>query len=177
MSLLQSKPKWTEVIHSLCLINITGYITSNLTVVVIDIIPFTCMILLCCIQLAIFTSRRYFNYRSISSSHVKELKEPFVPYLPAHRQHMQQQMVSTSLKTRDSIPSLSAPIVSLMGLSQQLEHVCVVHPLAEECRSNKLRVLHKQKNLYLYSFELQEVTAAEHVLQYLSYWLLCFHDL
>ena len=109
---------------------------------------------------------------SISSSHVKELKEPFVPYLPAHRQHVQQQMASTSLKIRDSVPSLSAPIASLMGLSQQLEHVCVVHPLAEECRSNKLRALHKQNNnSYLYSFELQEVTAAEHVLQYLSYWL------
>ena len=62
MSLLRSKPRWTEVIHSLCSINITGHITLNLTVIVIDIIPFTCMILLCCIQLAIFTSRRYFNY-------------------------------------------------------------------------------------------------------------------
>ena len=106
---------------------------------------------------------------SISSSHVKELKEPFVPYLPAHRQHIQQQMASTSLNTRDSVPSLSTPIASLMGLSQQLEHACVVHPLAEECRSNKLRALHKQNNSYLYGFELQEVTAAEHVLQYLSY--------
>ena len=84
---------------------------------------------------------------------------------------MQQQMASTSLKTRDSVPSLSAPIASLMGLSQQLEHVFVVNPLSEECRSNKLRALHKQKNSYLFSFELQEVTVAEHILQYLSYCL------
>lgn len=85
-------------------------------------------------------------------------------------------MASASFKTRDSVPPLSAPIVSLMGLSQQSEHVCVVHPLVEECRSNKLRALHKQKNSYLYSFELHEVPAAEHVLQYLSYWLWCFHE-
>ena len=121
-----------------------------------------------------FTSKQYFNL-SILSSHVKELKEPFVPYLPAHRQHIQQQMASASFKTRDSVPPLSAPIVSLMGLSQQSQHVCVVHPLVEVCRSNKLRALHKQKNSYLYSFELHEVPAAEHVLQYLCYWLWCFH--
>ena len=140
----------------------------NLTVVVIDITPFTGIILYVVFNYRYIYSKALFEL-SISSSHVKELKEAFVPYLPAHRQHIQQQMASTSLKTRDSVPSLSAPIASLMGLSQQLEHVCVVHPLAEECRSNKLRALHKQNNSYLYSFEVQEVTPAEHVLQYLSY--------
>jgi len=83
---------------------------------------------------------------------------------------MQQQLASTSLEARANTPRLSDPIASLLGLSQQSKHTCVMHPFQGKCRRHKIRVLYEeQKNSYLYSFQLQEVPAAEHVMQYLSY--------